>query len=94
MYCAYFINLHQRTDGNCSPQVLRPSLVWFLKVWISLYVSLTRWLCGSTSRMRIFLSSRYFFTDFDATLLMMLRNVLKPFLVRCVMFSFNVSADE
>ena len=65
-----------------------------MKVCIAHSDVLTRWLCGSTNCSFILLSSRYFLTDLEATLSMMLNTVLKPLFFRYVMFSSNVAIVE
>ena len=75
--CACFMSLHHRTDGKSSSHMQSPAMVWFLKVWMARSAALERWLCGSTSCILMPSSSRYYLTDFVATLSMMLNTGLK-----------------
>ena len=92
--CESFISLHHRAEVNRLSHVLSPEMVWFLNVWIARSSLLTRWLCVSTSYILIFFSSRYFLSSFEATLLMMLKTVLKPLFVKYVIFSLNVATVD
>ena len=89
--CACFISLHHRTDGKSSSHVHSPSMVWFLKVWMSRSAALERWLWGSTSCILMPSSSRYDLTAFVATLSMMLNTVLKFRFLKYSMFVLNAS---
>ena len=62
-----------------------------MNVCISRSAEFTRWLCGSTSFILMFFYSRYFFTDLEATLPMMLKTGLKPCFVKYVIFSLKIS---
>ena len=91
MSWACFISLYHSTDGNVSSHVLIPSIVLFLNVCIARYAAFTRWLCGSTSCITMFSSSRYLLTDLEATLSMLLNTGLKILFVKYVMFSLKVA---
>ena len=58
--------------------MLRPAIVRFLKVCIARSSLLMRCLCGSTNCSFIFSYSRYFFTDLDYALSIILRTGLEP----------------
>ena len=58
--CACIIKLHHSIDGILPSHVLKPVIVWILKVVIVWYAALTQWLCGSTNCSFIFPPSMYF----------------------------------
>ena len=75
--------------------MLRPEFFWFLNVCIAHSAAFTRWLCVSTSFILMLSSSRYFLTDLEATLSMILKTYLDPLFVKYAIFFLKFSiVDE
>ena len=89
--CACFTSLHHRTEGNISSHVLRPEKVLFLNVCIEHSAAFTQRLCVSTNCIMMLSYYRYFWTNLEAKLLMMLKTGLKPLFVKYGMFSLKLT---
>ena len=75
--------------------MLGPEFFWFLNVCIAHSAAFTRWLCVSTSFILMLSSSRYFLTDLEATLSMILKTDLNPLFVKYAIFFLKFSiVDE
>ena len=89
--CACLISLHNSTEVNVLSHVLSTAIVWFLNVCITCSSEFTLWLWGSTGLIIMVSSYRYFWTAFEATFSLMLKNGLNTILVKYVMFYLKVT---